>query len=652
MALPVAGAALLRGYQVWPIIRVLWLSFTDYQFLTNDPANWVGFANYKEALGDPLMWQSLGRAALFTIMFLPGTIILPLLLAILIDRVKQPRLATFYRVVLLIPAVIPSTLIFVLWKWMYNYQVGPINHFLVSTTGLFTLHNAPQWLGGTPLTLPSIAIMEVWWGLGYHTIFFLAGLAAISKELPEAARIDGANEWQVFWHVDAAAARADHDDPRRAALRHRHGGDRRIPDLRRIQPRLADLHLDDLHVRSGVQDRPLAAGIRRGDRHDRRGRDDDRHDLPDPHLPSEGLTGWRSKPTHDGAVPPEASVATDEDPGWLRENRAAIVRHAVIIFFMVIILAPLAWVLMMSIKSLPDSMRGDFWPRKFDFSHYSFVFERIHTLPINLFNSIYVTSATVLITTVCAVLAGYALVHLKTKGAGVVVVVILLVSLYFPVRVVSIISIYETQHWLGLINNTSGLILPYVTLQLAISILIMRSMFQLVPHELIEAARIDGAGPLADAAHHRRADGAQRSRGHLHRQFRHRLGRVSVLPDADRRRGEAHHARRPCRRPGRAGAMGLAEPRGRLRDRRHAGHHRLHLRPEALLQGIGGRRREGMRCRRQARAGRARRFPPGPQALELRAGGEDIGIGVALPTICMPTGRPLSARPAGTVAAG
>ena len=84
---------------------------------------------------------------------------------------------------------------------MYNYQVGPINHFLVDTTGLFTLQNAPQWLGGTALTLPSIAIMEVWWGLGYHTIFFLAGLAAIPKDLPEAARIDGANEWQVFWHV-------------------------------------------------------------------------------------------------------------------------------------------------------------------------------------------------------------------------------------------------------------------------------------------------------------------------------------------------------------------------------------------------------------------------------------------------------------------
>jgi multiple sugar transport system permease protein len=189
------------GYQVYPIFRVLWISFTDYQFLTNEPARFVGFDNYIGAMSDPLMWISLWRAALFTLMFLPGTIILPLLLAILVDRVTHKRLATFYRVVLLIPAVIPSTLVFVLWKWMYNFQSGPINHFLVDTTGLFSLQTAPQWLGGTNLTLPAIAVMEVWWGLGYHTIFFLAGLAAIPKDLPEAARIDGASEWQVFWHV-------------------------------------------------------------------------------------------------------------------------------------------------------------------------------------------------------------------------------------------------------------------------------------------------------------------------------------------------------------------------------------------------------------------------------------------------------------------
>ena len=211
----------------------------------------------------------------------------------------------------------------------------------------------------------------------------------------------------------------------------------------------------------------------------------------------------------------------------------AALGHVVINLFNLIILLPLAWVLLMSVKSMPDAMRGDFWPRHFDFTHYAFVFHRIATLPINLFNSIYVTTGTVLITTACAVLAGYALVHIKPFGAGLVVTA-LLVSLYFPVRVVSIISIYETQHWLGLINNTAGLILPYVTLQLAISILIMRSMFQLVPHEMFESARDRRRRPLAGAVGDRPAHGAEWTGRDLHRQFCRRMGRISVVPDARR----------------------------------------------------------------------------------------------------------------------
>ena len=184
--------------------------------------------------------------------------------------------------------------------------------------------------------------------------------------------------------------------------------------------------------------------------------------------------------------------ANTPQQAWFAKHRFSIIRHAVINLFMLIILLPLSWVLILSIKSLPDSMRGQFWPRKFDFTHYSYVFENIKTLGGNMANSILVTGATVLLTTFFAVLAGYALVHLKPWGKT-FVFTILLLSLYFPTRVVAIISIYELQDFLGLINVTSGLILPYITLNLAISVLIMRSVFQLVPHEVIESARLDGA---------------------------------------------------------------------------------------------------------------------------------------------------------------
>lgn len=189
------------AYQVYPIVRTVWLSFTNHAVLSGSPEQWVGFGNYAEALSDPLLWAGLGRAAWFTLMFLPGTIVLPLLLAVLISRVTSGWLAAFYRFVLLIPAFLPSTLIFVLWKWMFNFQAGPINHVLVENLGWFSLSDAPQWLGGTRLTLPAVVVAEIWWGLGYHTIFFLAGLAVIPEELCEAARLDGASEWRVFRHI-------------------------------------------------------------------------------------------------------------------------------------------------------------------------------------------------------------------------------------------------------------------------------------------------------------------------------------------------------------------------------------------------------------------------------------------------------------------
>jgi multiple sugar transport system permease protein len=189
------------GYQLYPIISVLWMSFTDFHYLRNDPVHFTGLLNYTNALNDPIMWQGLGRALVFTALFLPGCIFIPLLLAIMVDRVKQQRLASIYKLILLIPAVIPGPMIFLLWKWLYDFEIGPINSLLVNVLHLFNYRNAPQWLGNSALTLPAIAIMEIWWGLGYHTIFFLAGLAYIPHDLFDAAKVDGANEWQMFWHV-------------------------------------------------------------------------------------------------------------------------------------------------------------------------------------------------------------------------------------------------------------------------------------------------------------------------------------------------------------------------------------------------------------------------------------------------------------------
>lgn len=180
----------------------------------------------------------------------------------------------------------------------------------------------------------------------------------------------------------------------------------------------------------------------------------------------------------------------------MSKQAGVVLRHLLINAFLLAIVLPVLWVLLLSVKSLPDAYSGRIWPQQFDFTHYGFVLTRIQTLPLNLRNSIVVTLATVLITTVCAVLGGYALVHLRLPG-GAAVTLLLIASLFFPTRVLSLIAIYEIQRASGLLNTVGGLILPYVTLNLAVSILIMRGIFLQIPRELADAARIDGCGPWA-----------------------------------------------------------------------------------------------------------------------------------------------------------
>ncbi|MGC4104817.1 MAG: sugar ABC transporter permease [Thermomicrobiales bacterium] len=205
--LPAVGFFVL--WQLWPVILVGWYSFTDFRFLNPAstttvfglPTGWVGLANFREALNDDLVWEGLKRAAIFTALFVPGMILIPLVIATLVDRVRHGKIAGIYRVILLIPAMIPGPLVFVLWKWLYDLYIGPINYFLVDVFHFYTIRDQPQWLGDPHLVFFSIAFMEWWWGIGYHTMFFIAGLAAIPHDLIEAARLDGASEVRLWWNI-------------------------------------------------------------------------------------------------------------------------------------------------------------------------------------------------------------------------------------------------------------------------------------------------------------------------------------------------------------------------------------------------------------------------------------------------------------------
>ncbi len=182
-------------------------------------------------------------------------------------------------------------------------------------------------------------------------------------------------------------------------------------------------------------------------------------------------------------------------PARRRYPLGTIARHIIVWSCVAIILFPILWVMLLSIKSRRDSAKNYIWPEKFDFTHYKDVLNANPDLVHNLWNSAYVTISTTIITTVCAVLAGYALVHLRTPGRRILLIVFV-ASMFFPTRVTALISIWQVQRSLGLYNVTWGLIMPYVTLGLALSIFLMKGIFESVPREIVDAARIDGAGTI------------------------------------------------------------------------------------------------------------------------------------------------------------
>ena len=196
----IAPAVIFFGvYTLYPVLRAIYLSFTRYQFASIQPPTFIGLNNYVTAFQDPSVTGGLAKALWFTLLFYPGAIVLPLAVALLLDRVQSPRAGGLYRVLLYIPAIIPSPLIFALWRWMYAPSTGLANMFVVDTLHLTATR--PLWVADPLLAMPSIAFMEWWWGLGQMAVFFLVGLSQIPRDLYEAARIDGAGEWQLIRRI-------------------------------------------------------------------------------------------------------------------------------------------------------------------------------------------------------------------------------------------------------------------------------------------------------------------------------------------------------------------------------------------------------------------------------------------------------------------
>ena len=183
---------LLGVFVIWPIAYVFYLSFTAGSF-TSTGIYWIGLKNYWRLLLTPDFGQVVGNTFYFTAATLIPSLVIPLGLAVLLNR--SFALRGILRSAYFLPSIISLVAAGLGFRWLFQ-NTGPVNALL----NLFGI--APiAWLGDTFWAMPVIIVMTIWKQLGFNMVVFLAGLQAIPPSRYEAAELDGANAWQQFWHV-------------------------------------------------------------------------------------------------------------------------------------------------------------------------------------------------------------------------------------------------------------------------------------------------------------------------------------------------------------------------------------------------------------------------------------------------------------------
>ncbi|NMB11272.1 MAG: sugar ABC transporter permease [Firmicutes bacterium] len=186
---------ILIVFLYWPLIFNLILSFMRWD-LVSPVRLFVGLQNYAEMWSrESFRWAALNSLKYF-LGILPFSVLLPLGLATVLSGVRKDSTRRVYETVMFMPTMLSFAVACFIWIWMFN-PIGGVISRLLQALGLPTI----SWLSDHRYSLIAVVIVSGWRVVGYYLVLFAAALLAIPEEYVEAAKIDGANGWQVFWRI-------------------------------------------------------------------------------------------------------------------------------------------------------------------------------------------------------------------------------------------------------------------------------------------------------------------------------------------------------------------------------------------------------------------------------------------------------------------
>ena len=193
-AILVAPFVAIYGWMfIYPTIQMVLLSFTDAPLI--GAGNWTGLKNYDRLIHDKTFGKAIWNTGYFVLLtVIPGTA-MALGIALMVQRLKgwaqSLILSAFF-----LPFVLPVTVVFLLWQWMFDTQFGIMQQVLEPIYG----QPVNVWRR-LPFFMPTVALLTIWWTNGFSILLFLAGLRNIPREIYEAAELDGATSRQTFFRI-------------------------------------------------------------------------------------------------------------------------------------------------------------------------------------------------------------------------------------------------------------------------------------------------------------------------------------------------------------------------------------------------------------------------------------------------------------------
>jgi len=496
-------------FVISPFVQAFYYSLTDWSGFSKN-MNFVGLANYAALLTDPVFTKAVYNSIVLVLILPPLVIVLAVTLATLVTiggstkgEIQGLKHAGIYRVISFFPYTVPAIVIGILWAQMYDPSSGLLNGIL--TLMGFDFFKSFAWLGDERTAMGASIFVIAWSMVGFYMVLFIAAIKGIPAEVYEAARVDGAGRFRTAISITVPMIR---DNIRTAYV------------YLGILALDAFVYMQALNPSGGPANSTVVISQHLLNTAFKKGKFG--------YATSMGATlaiitlvfaaivffvfWWTGRPAKSAPVeksaaplsraavpvaPKPANPAPLERPQprktFFTDKTVATISHIALIGWVVIICAPLLWVLMSSFKTTQQIFASPFTlPTSLNFENYVSAWTTAN-IGSYFFNTVIVVGFSLVIVMLLGAMCAYYLARYEFRGSR-IIYYLMLAGLTFPIFL-AVVPLFQTLRGFGLLNTFPGLIITYVAFALPFTVFFLYSFFRTLPQEVAEAAMIDGAGP-------------------------------------------------------------------------------------------------------------------------------------------------------------